>query len=81
MKEREADTPANLTGTSVILNVSAHPKISHKARTEPTRLHAHAVKRILDRQSGAVVGWLYEWNTGELVPRWKAEARTDVVYV
>ncbi|MEJ8563581.1 hypothetical protein QTO30_21635 [Yoonia sp. GPGPB17] len=44
------------------------------------RLHACAVKRILDRQTGELVGWLYEWNTGELVPRWKAKAQTDIVY-
>ena len=77
----EAETPANLTGTTVILRVPVRPKISRKMRTEPVRLHARAVKRIHDRKSGALVGWLYEWNTGELVPRWKADARADVVYV
>ena len=76
----KADKPANLTGTTVILNVPVRRKVSRKTNTEAARLHARAVKRILDRQSGEVVGWLYEWNTGEFVPRWKAEARTDVVY-
>ena len=77
----EADTPANFTGTTVILNVPVRPKVSRNTSAKPARLHARAVKRILDRQSGTLVGWLYEWNTGELVPRWKAEAKSDVIYV
>ena len=77
----EAETPANLTGTTVILRVPVRPKGSRRTSAEPARLHARAVKRILDRQSGTLVGWLYEWNTGELVPRWKEEARSDVIYV
>ncbi len=44
------------------------------------RLEAHAVKRILDKETGEVVGWLYQWNTGALVPRWKDGPKTDVVY-
>lgn len=79
--KNDADTPANLTGTTVILNVPIRPAKRPKASTKPARLHARAVKRILDRQSGTLVGWLYEWNTGELVPRWKAEASSDVIYV
>lgn len=47
---------------------------------ETRRLHAKAVKRIFDRESQELVGWLYEWNTGDLVPRWIAEAHTDVIY-
>lgn len=54
---------------------------SHEAGAEPKRVHARAVKRIFDRESGELVGWLYEWNTGSLVPRWKAEAHEDVIYV
>ena len=77
----EADAPTKMTGTTVIMQVPVRPKVSRKISTEPVRLHARAVKRILDRKSGALVGWLYEWNTGELVPRWKAEARSDVIYV
>lgn len=44
------------------------------------RLHAHAVKGIYDRQTGEHVGWLYEWNNGDLVPRWSAAPHDDVVY-
>ena len=79
--KNDADTAANLTGTKVILRVPVRQKNSRPTTAEPVRLHARAVKRILDRQSGTLVGWLYEWNTGELVTRWKAEARSDVIYV
>ena len=79
--KNNAEAHAKFTGTTVILQVSVRKKNSRTTCTDPARLHACAVKRILDRQSGTLVGWLYEWNTGELVPRWKAEARSDVIYV
>jgi hypothetical protein len=41
---------------------------------------AHAIKRVLDRETGGVVGWLYEWNTGQVGVMWKDGARTDVVH-
>lgn len=44
------------------------------------RLHAKAIKRILDQETRELVGWLYEWNNGDIVPRWKAKAQTDVIY-
>lgn len=42
---------------------------------------ARAIRRILDRDSQEVVGWLYEWNTGQLAVMWKDGRRDDVVYV
>ena len=44
------------------------------------RLEARAIGRILDRDSGEVVGWLYEWNTGERAQLWRSGKRGDVVY-
>lgn len=44
------------------------------------QLYAEPVKRILDRSTREVVGWLYEWNTGSLVPMWKCGRKSDVVY-
>ena len=44
------------------------------------RLEAWAQGCILDRKSLEVVGWLYEWNTGERVPRWKDGKCTDVIF-
>ena len=46
-----------------------------KQRREP-----HAITCILDRKTRVVVGWLYQWNTGERTPKWKKGARTDVIY-
>ena len=69
-----------LNGTSVVLRVPRRAKRRRIAPKEPARLPAHAVNRILDRETGELVGWLYKWNTGELVPRWKAGAKSDVVY-
>ena len=51
-----------------------------KAKKRPSkRIHAHAIKRIYC-SSGELVGWLYQWNTGDLVPRWKSEPHSDVYY-
>lgn len=44
------------------------------------RLEATAIKRILDARTREVVGWLYEWNTGEILPYWKDGRREDVIY-
>ncbi len=44
------------------------------------RLHAEPIKRILDRTTREVVGWLYEWNTGSQVPMWKDGRKSDVIY-
>ena len=44
------------------------------------RLEAKAIVRILDPKTNEVVGWLYQWNTGALVPMWKDGPKTDVVY-
>lgn len=44
------------------------------------RLEAKAIKRILDVRTREIVGWLYEWNTGEILPRWKDGCREKVIY-
>ena len=49
-------------------------------KAELERIHARAVKRIFDTASGELVGWLYEWNTGETVPRWKSKVHSNVYY-
>lgn len=56
------------------------------ARTDPAanmveeRLAGRAIKRILNRESREVVGWLYEWNTGEQEPMWKNGRCRDIIY-
>lgn len=49
-------------------------------KARKTRTQARAVKRIFDKTSGDLVGWLYEWNTGEIVPRWKSKVHKNVYY-
>lgn len=44
------------------------------------RVQARAVKRVLDRRSLEIVGWLYRWNTGHLAVMWKDEKQEDVIY-
>lgn len=66
-----------------VVNIKAKPIFAAR-RVErcgcKERLHAKAVQRIYDRQTGEHVGWIYEWNNGDLVPRWSAAPRGDVVY-
>ena len=51
-----------------------------KTMPRQERLEAKAIKRILDAKTREVVGWLYEWNTGEILPRWKDGRRENVIY-
>lgn len=44
-----------------------------------SKLETVPIKRILDRKSLNVVGLLYEWNTGEIIPMWKNGWRENVV--
>lgn len=44
------------------------------------RLEAWVKEYILDQDSREVVGWLYEWNTGERELMWKNGQREDVIY-
>lgn len=44
------------------------------------RKDARPIKRILERTTGKMVGWLYEWDTGTVVPMWLGvEFETDKV--
>lgn len=42
--------------------------------------HAYAIKRVLDAGSRDVVGWLYQWGTGDLSVMWKGERCENVIY-
>lgn len=47
------------------------------------KIEGKAIARILDAQTREVVGYLYEWNTGAIDPKWKdniARDEKDVVY-
>jgi len=49
--------------------------------TRMKRLEAKPKKRILDAKTHELVGWLYQWNTGTLVPMWKDGRKRNVIYV
>ena len=49
-------------------------------RDEPRLLEAIPIQRIVRPSTGETVGWIYQWNTGELAPLWLAEEYDDVVY-
>jgi hypothetical protein len=52
-----------------------------RGREVQNRKSAKPIKRILDRDTGEFVGWLYEWNTGTLAPMWTGKVCENVVYV
>lgn len=59
--------------------------IATKSPSDPAtgkfdKLEARAIGRILDRDSREVVGWVYEWNTGQREPFWKDGRHDDVIY-
>lgn len=51
-----------------------------EVRVPARREQAHAIQRVLDRETREIVGWLYEWNTGQLTIMWKDGRRDDVIY-
>jgi len=55
--------------------------VDHKTqKSEQEKLEARAIRRILDRKSGVVVGWIYLWNNGQEEPMWICERRDGVTY-
>ncbi len=56
------------------------PTTKTTVREAKQRQTAEPIKFILDRETRAVVGWLYKWNTGALVPMWKDGKRQNVIY-
>ena len=44
------------------------------------RLEAEAIMRILCRKTNVIVGYLYQWNNGDLQPAWLDTAMDDVRY-
>ena len=47
------------------------------------KIEGKAIARILDAKTQETVGYLFEWNTGEIDPKWNDEIprdEKDVVY-
>ncbi len=71
-------TAINASIKSTGISVSATTKTAQQEVKQ--RRHAEPIKFILDRETRDVVGWLYKWNTGALVPMWKNGACLNVIY-
>lgn len=48
--------------------------------TKP-RLTGEPIMRILCKKTDSLVGYLYQWDNGDLQPAWLGEAVADVRYV
>lgn len=48
--------------------------------TQRTRLTGKPILRILCKETGALVGYLYLWNNGELQPAWLDTPVAEVRY-
>jgi hypothetical protein len=47
------------------------------------KIEGKAVARIRDARTEEIVGYLFEWNTGDIDPKWKDDVprdEKDVVY-
>lgn len=44
------------------------------------RLTGELIMRILCKKTDALVGYLYQWNNGDLQPAWINEAMAEVRY-
>jgi hypothetical protein len=45
-----------------------------------TRLTGEPIKRILCKKTNTLVGYLYQWNNGDLQPAWLNNAVAEVRY-
>ena len=45
-----------------------------------TKLLASPISRIRSLRTGAVVGWVYRWDTGEIQTMWLQEEHGSVTY-
>lgn len=54
--------------------------ITNRVTTPEKREEAGAIRRIRDRDSNDIVGYLYEWNTGQMSVMWKGKPCRNVIY-
>lgn len=43
-----------------------------------SKIEAKAIARILDARTREIVGYLYEWNTGDIEAKWNDDIPRDV---
>lgn len=59
----------NQSPPSETMPIAAEPRLSGKP-----------ISRILCKSTGALVGYLYRWNNGDLQPAWLNDASVEVRY-
>ena len=77
-KEDNMNTAAG--SFSELSGCAANKTTVARKRESEDRQSAEPVHRIIDRDTGKHVGWLYKWNTGKLVPMWMGKPCENVVY-
>lgn len=57
-------------------------KVTSKTTLKKTnkKLYAWPVQRILDKETLELVGWVYQWNTGERGRTWENGEKNNVIY-
>lgn len=64
-----------------VLTESRVPNVDTELETADTFLvAAEPIKRIINKETGFLVGWLYRWDNGHLMPRWKSGPHRNVRY-
>ena len=51
--------------------------------TRDKKIEGTAIARILDARTREIVGYLFEWNTGEIDPKWNDDIpreEKDIIY-
>jgi len=48
--------------------------------TPKTRLTGEPIMRIFCKKTDTLVGYLYQWNNGDVQPAWLNDAMSDVRY-
>jgi hypothetical protein len=59
---------------------SSEVLVEERVMTPKTRLTGEPIMRILCKKTDALVGYLYQWNNGDVQPAWLNDAMADVRY-
>jgi hypothetical protein len=62
------------------LRLPRHVLVKDSQMTKTQRLAAEPIMRILCGITGSLVGYLYQWNNGDVQPAWLNDAKENVRY-
>ena len=57
-----------------------HAMAVGSTKTSKTRLTGEPIMRILCKKTDTLVGFLFQWNNGDLQPAWLNDAMVEVRY-